>query len=297
MTAWFLNSNSHSNDQNICQIKWSILSLTTGFYLRNCWLEKSRCQIYSCSEFTAQCHSWPSHQPWHWTDHRVTTQIKTSEPTKQRIRERDLHVWAPRPPWHDWVLPGGPGFPDTDIPELLLTNQWPVFWRVTNEEPGSFVWSSGTFHPSLVYCTITSNYPHQVNNAMLPSSENMITKAEGLKQLQLCIYTWKGGSKEDTNSREGLVNVSKWGWFAKCHFSSLLLERCKEPVTASYSFYDQVMCHTNTLERVSQELFLKPIRGQSLEHMICLDQSDDSNTLVDWGLFMLQCLWEELKGN
>ena len=208
MTAWFLNSNSHSNDQNISRIKWSILSLTTGFYLRNCWLEKSRCQIYSCSEFTAQCHSWPSHQPWHWTDHRVTTQIKTSEPTKQRIRERDLHVWAPRPPWHDWVLPGGPGFPDTDIPELLLTNQWPVFWRVTNEEPGSFVWSSGTFHPSLVYCTITSNYPHQVNNAMLPSSENMITKAEGLKQLQLCIYTWKGGSKEDTNSREGLVNAS-----------------------------------------------------------------------------------------
>ena len=45
-------------------------------------------------------------------------------------------------------------------------------------------------------------------------------------------------------------------------------ERCKEPVTAaSYSFSDQVMCHTDTLQLVSPELLLTNQRP-----VLCLDQ-------------------------
>ena len=58
----------------------------------------------------------------HWPQSHNTERTKS---TKQRIRERDLHISAPRRPWHNWVLPGGPGFPDADIPKLLRTNQSP----------------------------------------------------------------------------------------------------------------------------------------------------------------------------
>ena len=217
MTAWFLNSNSHSNDQNICRIKWSILSLTAGFYWRNCWLEKSRCQIYSCSEFTSQCHGHSSHshhdtelttESQHWED--ITNQIiwtnKTQNPGAWPSR-----LGSPAAVTRLSVA-RGPGISWYRHSELLLTNQGPVFWWVTNEEPGSVVWSSGTFHPCLVYCTMTSNYPHQVNNAMLPSSENMITNA-GIKTV---IHIRTGFKRRDKLT--GGFGQCNWEWFAKCHF-------------------------------------------------------------------------------
>ena len=175
MTSWFLNFSSQFNDHNICRIKWSIPTLTAGCaeFLLDVKVKVSNLQLFRVHTNVmaphyphTQCHE----ETIHNTDHRVTTQRTKS--TKHRIRERDLHISAPRRPWHNWVLPGGPGFPDADIPKLLLTNQRPVFCQVTNEEPGSVVWLWHIPpHSGLLHHLITSNYPHQVNNdVMLPWS-------------------------------------------------------------------------------------------------------------------------------
>ena len=136
--------------------------------------------------------------------HREDKINKTQNPG-----ERDLHISAPRRPWHNWVLPGGPGFPDADIPKLLLTNERPVFCQVTNEEPGSVVW---LWHippiSGLLHHLITSIYPHQVNNdVMLPCSGRGLKKEGITTNRQLGIFKFKrqkhqsmlkDGSKDET---------------------------------------------------------------------------------------------------
>ena len=113
----------------------------------------------------------------HWPQSHNTERTKS---TKQRIRERDLHISAPRRPWHNWVLPGGPGFPDADIPKLLRTNQSPVTrscdltWPIRSQYSGKWpmrgqgvLSGSGTFHPFLVYCTISLHLIILIRSTMM----------------------------------------------------------------------------------------------------------------------------------
>ena len=156
MKSWFLNSHPHSNDQSICVKSneaysdpdcWILLAKLLVGKVKVSYLQLFRVHIAMSRPHFITKHSLTPTMTLHWPHNHITQRIikitshreriiKISQPaTKQRIRERDLHVCAPRLPWHNWVLPGGPGFPDTDIPQLLLTNHKLAFWSRDLTQP------------------------------------------------------------------------------------------------------------------------------------------------------------------
>ena len=202
---------------------------------------------------------------------------------------------------------GGLGFPDTDIPQLLLTNHRPVFrsrdlsqpitgqysghvicldqweasivWILTNGEPGSVVFSADTFHPCLVYCTILLHLIILLRSTMQcchhKNTWQKLKQYIKFKYLLMSLNVTVMLLKRRDRHRGGFGQFAIGNHLQSVTllFSRLLLERCcKEPVTeASYSFFDQMMCHTDTLQWAFPELILTNQRP-----VFCLDQSEAS---------------------